>query len=109
MRSKVLAEGYFLRSGKRAEVTFVDFFRFDVEGEMTGEIALHRRRVVAQIAAVGFPLHHRVRVVDVGLVHALVFWLHPSATGAVGRSRREGAARSFVVLGVVLHMSHQGS
>ena len=47
MRSKVLAEGYFLGGGERAEVTFVDFLGFDVEGEMTGQIALHRRRVVA--------------------------------------------------------------
>lgn len=105
MRSKVLAEGNLLGSGKRAEMAFVDFLGFDVEGEMTGEIPFDRCRVVAQIAAVGLPVDHRVGVArDVRLVDAIVeLLLHPatSATAAAGRNGR----KSFLVR-VILHVRH---
>ena len=101
MRSKMLAEGYFLRGGKRAKVTLVDFLGLDVEREMPCQVALDSGRVVAQIATVGLPFHHGIGIVDVGLVHAVEVLLH----AAVGGHRR----KSLRVFRMILHMSHQWS
>ena len=106
MRSKVLAKGNLLRGGKRAEMAFVDFFGLDVEGEMSGQIALDRRRVVAKVAAIGLPIHDCARVSpDVGFVDAVVELgrLH-SATAAA--SAAAGRGKAFLVR-VILHVRHQ--
>jgi len=97
----MLAEGYFLRGGKRAKVTLVDFLGLDVEREMPCQVALDSGRVVAQIATVGLPFHHGIGIVDVGLVHAVEVLLH----AAVGGHRR----KSLRVFRMILHMSHQWS
>jgi len=101
MRSKVLAEGNFLRGGKRAEMAFVDFLGFDMEGKMASKIAFHRCCVVAEVATVGLPVDYGVGVrSDVPLVSTIVeLLLHAAA--AAGRRGRE----SFL-LRVVLHVRH---
>ena len=93
-------------------MAFVDFFGLDVERQVPGQVFLDRRRIIAEIAAVGFAIGHGVWIRDVGFVDGVKLLGAARATAAVVGSRHSAAAlrngRKSLLLRVILHVRQQG-
>ena len=76
---------------------------------MTREVLLDGGGIVAQVAAVGLPVHaHSVGVGDVGFVHRVKLVVIHAAALRHGRESFSRRRRRRRVFSVILHMRQQG-